>query len=317
MNYNNFIQEVLKGVSERLGDEYCVSLKKILKNNSVELDSLMITKADDLVVPNIYLNSYYLEMQAGHTLEDIICSILEVYDSCRQKLDKGGCFEIRQDNSSEKVILKLVNYGRNIELLKDSPHVKVEDLAVTFHYLASDNEEGIGTVRITNKNADTFNINRETLLEDALRNTVRLFPYALETMLDVLVRIAEKSGKQFDGESLQAVDELREMSENREGEQMYVLTNNHGMYGAGCLLYENVLKRIYDELGEFFIIPCSVNELIIIPGAGEQMEDNLNEMVNTVNRDHVYPEEVLSDRVYHYPDNSFELSEVRWGIEEA
>lgn len=315
MTYKQFIKAVQKSVSERFGDGYSVSLKKVLKNNSIEFDSLMINRSNDTVVPNIYLNQYYLEFSAGKSVENIADDIVDIYSASMEKIESGECFDLRYDDSDNKIIMKLVNYERNLELLKNSPFVRVEDLAVTFNYLASDNEEGIGTVRITNENAKTLNVNRGKLLENAIRNTMRRFPADFEPILDVLVRIAEKSGNGRSEESMKAVDELKQLRSEGGASEMYVLTNNHGMYGAACILYENLPEEIYQRLGGFYILPCSVNELIIVPDNGEIEEDRLREMVTMVNSEHVLAEEVLSDRVYHYPGADFSLKEVQWGID--
>lgn len=48
--------------------------------------------------------------------------------------------------------------------------------------------------------------------------------------------------------------------------RMYVLTNCLNLYGAGCILYEGVLEKEAERLKSgFYVLPSSVNEVIIVP----------------------------------------------------
>ena len=50
----------------------------------------------------------------------------------------------------------------------------------------------------------------------------------------------------------------------------------------------------------FYILPCSVYELILVPSATETGLDNLRNMVQELNKTSVLPEERLSDSVYYF-----------------
>lgn len=310
MSYNDFLKTIQTEISDKLGERYSVSLKKVLKNNSVEFDALIIRENETTVTPSIYLNSYYLELKSGKTIEEIIDMVMDVYNSATEKLKVGTAFSINSEDFSEKVVFKLVNYEKNRELLKNSPYMRVDDLAVTFHYLATDNEEGVGMVRITDANAGSFNIDREHLWENARRNTARIFPPVTDEICDVLLRLAESGPADTDDERAGMQDEIRKMlSDDRHG-LMYVLTNKKGMYGASCLLYEGVLEQLYEKFeGGFYIIPSSVNEVILIPEGELEDPSVLEEMIGQVNREHVPEEEILSDRAYHYPEDSFAVED--------
>ena len=86
-------------------------------------------------------------------------------------------------------------------------------------------------------------------------------------------------------------------------------------FGAACMLYENIFTFISRDLSQdFFILPSSIHEVILLPDTGEFSADTLREMVTEINREHVMPFEVLSDNVYHYSgrDRSLEVAGARY-----
>jgi len=84
---------------------------------------------------------------------------------------------------------------------------------------------------------------------------------------------------------------------------MCVLSNTQEYYGASCILYPGVLEKIRNELKQdFYIIPSSVNEVIIVPSSHTDSM-HLRDMLEDVNRTIVPPDEILSDNIYRYPDD--------------
>ncbi len=82
---------------------------------------------------------------------------------------------------------------------------------------------------------------------------------------------------------------------------MFVLTNSLRSFGAVCILYEDILFHIGNLLREnFYILPSSIHEVIIIPESQAPCKETLNEMIVEINESQVEREEVLSDHVYYY-----------------
>ena len=85
-----------------------------------------------------------------------------------------------------------------------------------------------------------------------------------------------------------------------DGEPMKVLTITGAVNGAGVLFCDAVLQKIRQKIGDFYVLPSSVHEVIVVPVAYGIDRDELTEMVRAVNRDEVAPEDRLSDQVYLY-----------------
>ena len=82
---------------------------------------------------------------------------------------------------------------------------------------------------------------------------------------------------------------------------MYVHTNESGYLGAAVILYSDVLKKEYERLGEnFYIIPSSIHEIIVVPESFGMNRIEMENMLRSINASDVREEEILSDYVYYY-----------------
>ena len=79
MDYALFLQLVTKGLEQRLGEDYIVTLRSIPKNNGVTRDGISVCHKHDQVAPTIYLNDFYQEMKNGRPMEDIFDMIYQLY----------------------------------------------------------------------------------------------------------------------------------------------------------------------------------------------------------------------------------------------
>lgn len=81
---------------------------------------------------------------------------------------------------------------------------------------------------------------------------------------------------------------------------MFVLTNDTKVNGAAAILNDDTRQEIADKVGDFYVLPSSIHETLIIPkDAGMELRD-LEQMVQEVNQTQVAPQERLSDHVYEY-----------------
>lgn len=80
---------------------------------------------------------------------------------------------------------------------------------------------------------------------------------------------------------------------------MYVLTNDTGYYGASCMVYHDVLDVFPEHIGKnLYILPVSINEVVLIPVDSNADCSSLLETVKTVNHAEVLREDFLSDSLY-------------------
>ena len=82
---------------------------------------------------------------------------------------------------------------------------------------------------------------------------------------------------------------------------MLCLTNRFYRNGASLILHEDILRRIGKVLGSnYYILPSSIHEVVIVPDVGVQDVADLSLMVREINSEMVEPDEKLSDKVQYY-----------------
>lgn len=153
-------------------------------------------------------------------------------------------------------------------------------------------EEGTAAMVVNRSHADTWKVQAETLWEDAVKNVKNLLPAEFVTMNHAL--------KSLLGDVEYEEGDLL-LEKKKDYDQMYVLSNKFRNYGAACIAYPNVLEMIGQILKkDYYILPSSVHEVIIVPYSEIYVCSKLDEMVREINSTQVEEEDVLSNHVYLY-----------------
>ena len=94
---------------------------------------------------------------------------------------------------------------------------------------------------------------------------------------------------------------IHEELELPEKDKMYVLSNKLKNYGAACIAYPYILDMLAGVLKEnFYVLPSSVHEVIIVPESSRIRQSELERMVREINETQVPEEEILSNHAYFY-----------------
>lgn len=208
------------------------------------------------------------------------------------------------EDAKKKIIYRLVDFGRNRKLLEDIPCIRYCDMAVTFYLLIEINENGQVAALIHNHHMRKWNVDVDTLYRLAKRNTPRLLPPSLSSIVDILERIGREHTQDED---------MEEVSGYLPGEQtrgfLHVLTNRESMYGAAVILYDGVLRRFAKKRGsDLYILPSSIHEVLLMPCTTQMEAAWLRKTVREINQTKVSKEEVLSDNVYLYSRKTDQVS---------
>ena len=82
---------------------------------------------------------------------------------------------------------------------------------------------------------------------------------------------------------------------------LLVLTTEDGRLGASALYYNGIQERIGQIVGgDYYVLPSSVHEVLILPDDGHTNARELAEMVKQINENEVSPEERLGNKVLHF-----------------
>lgn len=132
-----------------------------------------------------------------------------------------------------------------------------------------------------------WGISCEELQRQAMEN-LRKDHYQIRSIPQILKETFPDSGHH------QEMERLPEMEL-----QMQVFTNEEMWNGAAGMMEPGFLNRL-GKKGDFYILPSSIHEVILLYDTKEFERESLNEMVRQINEEQVAPQERLADHVYYY-----------------
>ena len=295
MSLTGFATCIKYDVKKKMGMDYEVFIQNVTRNNYNELKGLIIKAPGTNVLPTVYLNSYYSRYAEGEDYDVLLEEIISVYKEHQVKGMKDVSFFMEWEKARERIVFKLVNYEANRELLKSVPHVRFLDLAIIFNYYLKTPCGEFATILIHNEHLDMWEVTQEEVCDIAMVNTPELMPYRIEETIGMMVEMI------LNGEM--------KPSEDDDCSPMYILTNDSKIYGAGVILYPDILEAVAQVTGcDLYILPNCIHETFLMPiefdsmnsSVREKVEKHLNEMVMDNNETELAPEEILSDHIYKY-----------------
>lgn len=307
MEYRNFLDDVKNGVQRIVGEDGKVQIVQVDKNNGIKLDGLVIKGMEKNISPAISLNVYYEQYKSGRAKADIVNEIYQISHKYSCHMNIGLEDFCDYGRIGRRVAYKIVNLEKNRELLADIPYVKFLDMAIIFFVLVQCRENHRwenATFLIRDEHLKMWNVDVGEVYRDALYNTPELFPAQISDMEEMITEmLSEEMGRHgdIDKDECEAVKKDLQDLNSESHTRMYVLTNSKKLNGAACLLYKNVLKEFSGEKGEnFYIIPSSIHEVLLVPEAHDLQVNELRRMVKDVNDSELDEEEILSDNIYYY-----------------
>ena len=295
MSYEQFVKEVEARLKKCVGEKREVHIHTATKNNGKKRQGITFVESGVNISPTIYLEEYYERFKKGGNIEQITEQIMELYQEVKFRHSWEGEFVQKYENIKDKIIYQLINRQANEELLKDIPHIPYLDLAIIFYVLIELDEAGerMATMLIRKEHLGWWKVEAQEVYRMARNNTKKLLPYEFSTMYAVVEELL--------GEGTDSGEAFSEEEMENQKDDMYVLSNMIRNYGAAAILYEDRLEGIALYLKEnFYVLPSSVHEVIIVPESRAPSREDLCAIVSEINRTQVKEEEVLSDNAYYY-----------------
>lgn len=287
LDYMAFKNEYFKELNRQLASEGAVLQPQRITKVNGTVDAVIIHFPGENIAPTIYPEDAYHQ----HRISD-----RSPQDLAKEQADYLKDFRIHNINLPEftpeevrtRLYASLINRDRNKDLLMDVPHkIVADDLAIVARYRTGDNASFL----VKSDLCGTLHMTPEEILDIARANS-RSHGYSFRPMNDVLSDMMADFGVSKD-----YTDELKI---DPEGPQLYVLTNREKVEGAVLGTDRNIMSAIHDALGkDFYVLPSSRHELLIIPESPDVDPRDLEAMVQEVNRIEVSAEDFLSDHIYH------------------
>ena len=291
MNFEEFTKEIEKEIRKKTG--LPTTICNAMKNNEIKKAGIVIAEAGRDIAPVISLEAYYDAFNHGMEMESIIEDILDMNETVKIDRDFKPASLFDYDSIKGRIIFCIINTQKNAELLKEIPHREIEDLSVVYKILLEKSETGDAMIRITDKFMEKWKVSEEELWERAEENTKQIFPAEFFTMTSALSELM--------GMGRNTTENLLTGEKIGTWDRMYVLSNKMRSEGAACLAYQGILETIAGILRRnYYILPSSIHEVIVLPDRGELEVEGINEMVKDINECELDPEDVLSDHCYKY-----------------
>lgn len=303
MNYTEFVNAVKEKLTRELNGGVRVNVYTTKKNNATERTGLILETPGVNISPTIYLEEFFELYEKGEQMDWIIEDLVELYEEIRQ--EKSWDYErmLSFEGVKDRIIFRLINTEKNKELLLDVPHKKFLDLSLVFAVLVEADNDGTAVMLIKDLHMRQWKVTKEQLWNAAKENTKRLLPAECFGMNFAVYELLSRStpGEHDRENLLRRTWHIHEELELPEKDKMYVLSNKLKNYGAACIAYPYILDMLAGVLKEnFYVLPSSVHEVIIVPESSQIRQSELERMVREINETQVPEEEILSNHAYFY-----------------
>lgn len=265
-------ENLVNKVNERLVG-YEVKANSVRKNN-VEKVGLTIVPSDGLkgVCPTVYIDDL-------DNINDVIARINNVAKR------EHPSFDVEEIVSRDFILNHLracMVSADNVILDDEVVYRPFLDMAVTYRIVFDGFEDGAqGSILIKKDILDRAGLSEVELFEVAKNSS----DYEAKTLFDTLNSMM--------GLDDDFADELSLGMPN-----IYVLSSKDMIHGASVLITD-LIKDFGAKTGrEFYILPSSVHEVLLVPCNDSMDVSALHELVVTVNSTEVRPEDRLTDSVY-------------------
>ena len=296
MNRKEFQQYLADNVRDYLPNSYAdaeVTFNEVIKNNDTHLTGISIKRADDVVVPNIYIENFWQEYQAGKDIDHIVGDIADMRIEYETPIVGKDIAARIADYEAVKgnLQIRLCDTKENQDRLADLVHTEHSDFSAIYYVNLQENAEGTASTPVTQQLMGIWGISVEQLHADALAADSQRGP--------ILCEMGEMLESMFFGS--EPANLLEHVEDANPAMGMFCLTNGDKAFGAGMILQEDIMAQIGEATGgNFYILPSSTHEVLIVPESTGMEVKELSAMVYEINRTEVEPQDRLSDQVQHY-----------------
>ena len=314
MNFEAFMESIKKHIKEYLPESYQdaqVTIREQQKLNNRYMGLTVIRPGDDRI-PTINLTDLYRQSYENprFRITDVLEQISQIIQREPERFDVSRLTQYEE--AKKHLFMRVSNIEENLQVLDNVPYVERADLAITFHIAVEENEAGRASAIVTNNMMENFGVNRNQLYKDALENSSFIAPVMIDNLGELVGRmeIEEMEARGASEEEIRKTEER--IYVESQYNPMFVVTNETLLYGGSAIFYPGVMDELGEVLnGDFFILPSSVHETLVVPDNGRISCHELKAMVMAINEKEVAPEDRLADEVYHYDtrDHVFEKAE--------
>ena len=301
MNIGEWIEELMEQVKaeiEKNGLEGNAELQMVKKANDRELHVITI-RSNTGIAPVMYINELWdlhLKGEDTKTLaEYVVCGYK---GHCKKKEQFSDVLDDKEE-LMKHLYVKLVDSQYNQQYLNHCVHKEVEAGLALIAEARFDDKENFGFYSsvITQDLADTQNLDKEEVVAAGVENArndedgVKLFVLSKNIFNDKPDNV---------------------LGQELDKNEVFVLTTESQMCGTHIIVTRpDVMNDIRDQIGDFWIIPSSRHEVLVIAKEQERLTPKqMLEMLRDANKSVVSNDDFFSDDLFQYTEHGLERYEI-------
>ena len=265
-NYELFIGQLTNTIYETT--DIPLENIKFVKKDGGDLLNIIFAEHDDAYeVCSVHVEELYVAYQNGirlNTIVDYICSdvlhakSIYVYDKTKELMD--------YDTAKSRLFVRLINYDRNADILRDVVHKTLGDIVFTVYAIVDENEFGIVSTKVLKSMVKKWDKNEDDIFNEAIKNTYYLTPPRIYKWEGVLC------DESYAGESFMNDEDICDLDKSFSGN---TLSTTRKTNGAIAVFLPGVAERIAELLdSDFYMVFTSIHEVMIhSTGSGVDPKD--------------------------------------------
>ena len=299
--YENVKEKIFGYLPEKFEDAD-IRLCSNVKNNDIVETGIAIRLPGEIITPVIYLEDYFQQYQNGENMGDILMAIGNARGQLMDTRDMEIDAESLTDYEKVKgnLQMRVFDTEKNEKRLEGLVHHSFGDYSSAYAILLSDDPETSMSVMVTPDMMERWGITKRQLHEDTIQADMSRGPI----LMDMESTMSSLMGGMEPQNYLEKPIPEEVLFKGEDGPPpFFCLTNRERMNGAGLILNPQVQEKLANELGNYYVLPSSIHEVLILADVGDRELFNakgLEEMVKSINESTVAPKEVLSDKVEYY-----------------
>lgn len=297
VEYEEFKKEVLERLIEMYGSNAQIRIERILKNNGKHYDGIQI-RVDGIrgrVCPVVPLEWFYeVYCDGGMNIAGCVRTIHKISETGREEKEvlelAGRVMDWEQVRRNIYPIL--LSTKENQEMLREIVSNSILDLSVGYIVRAEMDSRCV-SIKINYRMLESYGVSVGQLHRQALENLAS-DGYRFHDMRSFIIDLGCD------------VSDDPELEKTEPSEELYILTNDVKFYGAAGILDRKLIREFADGRN-FYILPSSIHETILVPANDRVDVESYNYIVKIVNKKFLDIEERLADHVYLYNAKTDEI----------
>ena len=309
MNKEGFYKMIKDEILEYMPEdfkEHTVRIDEVNKSGDIRLHGLCLIKGDNGAAPVLYLEPYFDMYREGMDKEELLGVIADQYYDIVRNAPNIVAPDLSFENIKDNLRVRLVYNRTNYNYLAEHVYKDVGCGYCLVPYVDfSDRLFDGAIVNIRKDMLEPYGLDENEVIKAAMEGSIKNCPAKLSYIEDSLMSMMDGGEK----ENLLDLDKI-DLSRG-----VLVLTTEDNFAGAAALFYPGVKEKIAELMDwDYFILPSSVHEVLLIPSDGRFSAKELAMMVRSVNSMEVSKEEQLGNRVLFYDRDDKELC-VIWDLD--